>query len=136
MYYNYTMKGKALEILKMFGGRLVGTKQMKEYVCTVLASMPEHVIEYITESCWFMGSMEDAWAFTFTGNDLKDQHLIFLSDALLAQNDGQIRYSIAHEIGHVILGHRNSTFVKQTKEEISRQEKDADEFAKKYTEFV
>ena len=27
-----------------------------------------------------MGSMEDTWAFAFTGNDLKDQHLIFLSD--------------------------------------------------------
>ena len=76
--------------------------------------------------------MDDAWAFTFTGNDLKDKHLIFLSDELLNQHPGHIRYSIAHEIGHVILKHRNSTLVKQTKQEIKRQEEEADRFAKQF----
>lgn len=79
-----------------------------------------------------MGSFEEAWAFAFTGNDLKDQHLVFLSDELLMQDEKQIHYTIAHEIGHVVLNHKNSTLVKQTKEEIRKQEKEADEFAKEY----
>ena len=76
--------------------------------------------------------MDDAWAFTFTGNDLKHKHLIFLSDDLLSQNVGQIRYSIAHEIGHVVLGHRNSILAGQTKEEIRKQEKEADAFVNQF----
>jgi Zn-dependent protease with chaperone function len=94
--------------------------------------MPDEIVDFVTKNCWFLGSMKDAWAFTFTGNDLKDQHLIFLSDALMNQNSKQIQFSIAHEIGHVILGHRNSTLVKQSKEEIKKQEKEADTFAEKF----
>jgi len=44
----------------------------------------------------------------------------------------QIKYSIAHEIGHVVLNHRNSVLIAQTKAEIKKQEKEADEFARKY----
>lgn len=79
-----------------------------------------------------MGSMDDAWGYAFTGNDLKNQHLIFISDDLLVQDSSQINYTILHEIGHVVLGHKNSTNYKQTPREISRQEKEADFFAKKY----
>jgi Zn-dependent peptidase ImmA (M78 family) len=94
--------------------------------------MPEEIINFVTKNCWFFSSMEDAWAFTFTGNDLKDKHLIFLSDELLNEHPKQIMYSIAHEIGHVILKHRNSTLVKQSKAEIKQQEAEADEFAKRF----
>ena len=105
---------------------------MKVHVCETLARMPEEIIEFVTGNCWFMGSMEDAWAFTFTGNDLKDRHLIFLSDELLMQRVQQIHYSIMHEIGHVMLNHRNATLAKQTKSEIKKQEAEADVFARKY----
>ncbi len=47
-------------------------------------------------------------------------------------DEEQIRYTIAHEIGHVLLGHRNSIIEKQSKAEISNQEREADEFARKY----
>lgn len=105
---------------------------MKRYVCETLSKMPFEVIDYITTNCWFLASMEDAFAFTFTGNDLADKHLIFLSDELLSQPENQIRYTIVHEIGHVILGHRNSVFVNQSKGEIKNQEKEADKFARRY----
>jgi len=94
--------------------------------------MDKKVISFITKKCWFFASMEDAWAFTFTGNDLKNQHLIFLSDELLEESPEQIRYTIAHEIGHVILGHRNSVLEMQTKKEIRKQEREADRFAKSF----
>ena len=116
----------------MFRGKLIGNALMKKRVCKMLSIMPKNIINYVTSNCWFFASMEDAWAFTFTGNDLKNQHLIFLSDELLFQNQYQISYTIAHEIGHVILGHRNSVLENQSKEEIKKQEKEADIFAKKY----
>ena len=116
----------------MFEGKLVGNRQMKESVCKTLLKMPPDIIKKITTNCWFFASMEDAWAFTFTGNDLKNQHLIFLSDELLYESAFQIQYTIAHEIGHVILGHRNSVLIRQDKVEIKKQEKEADIFARKY----
>ena len=126
------MQNKIRNIYYAFDGKLVGNRSMKINVCETLSKMPDEIIDYVTSNCWFFASMEDAWAFTFTGNDLKNQHLIFLSDELLFQNKEQIRYTIAHEIAHVILKHRNSVLKKQTKEEIKKQEKEADEFVKKY----
>lgn len=120
------------EIRKAFGGKLVGSKKLKENVCEVVALLPENLQEYVSEYVWFLGSMDDAWGYTFTGNDLADQHLIFLSDDLLNQDTDQIHWSIAHEIGHVVLGHKNNIFVKQTKLAVGRQEEEADTFAAKY----
>lgn len=77
--------------------------------------------------------MDDAWGYTFTGNDLLDQHLIFLSDDLLRQDFEQIRWSILHEIGHVVLKHKNNIFVKQDIHAIHRQEKEADAFAQQFS---
>lgn len=126
------MKRKVKEIYHMFDGKLVGTPLMKVQICEVLVKMPPDIINYITQKCWFISSLQDAWAFAFTGNDLQDQHLIFLSDALLNQDISQIRFTIAHEIGHVILKHRNSVKLTQTQTEIKQQEKEADEFADNY----
>lgn len=126
------MNKKVNEIYVLFDGKLVGNKIMKINVCKTLAKMPEEIIDFITKNCWFFASMEDAYGYTFTGNDLKNNHLIFLSDELLYQDESQIQYTIAHEIGHVILGHRNSVLEKQTKDEIRKQEKEADTFAKRY----
>ena len=122
----------AREIYEDFEGKLVGTSHMRRSVCQALTLLPDEIIDFVTANCWFLGSMKDAWGYTFTGNDLRDQHLIFLSDALLDQDFRQIQFSIIHEIGHVILKHRNSTQVKQTKEEIKKQEKEADLFAKQF----
>src|SRR5579872_522505 len=123
-----------IEIRKAFGGRLVGTKTLKENVCEVVSLLPKDLQEFITEYVWFVGSMHDAWGYTFTGNDLADQHLIFLSDDLLAQDEEQIHWSIAHEIGHVVLGHKNNIFFRQSKEHINRQEIEADTFAEQFIE--
>ncbi len=126
------MRKNIREIYHSFDGKLIGTEEMKQYVCEVLGLMENNVINYITSNCWFFGSMDDAFAFTFTGRDLKDKHLIFLSDELFMHGNEQIRYTIAHEIGHVMLGHRNSILEKQSKPEIYNQEREADEFARKY----
>jgi Zn-dependent peptidase ImmA (M78 family) len=120
------------EIYFAFDGKLIGSEKMKHSVCEALSKMPKKVITKITKTCWFMSSMDDAYAYTFIGNDLKDQYLIFLGDDLLNESPGQIRYSIAHEIGHVVLGHQNSVARRQTQGEIAIQEKEADEFAQKY----
>jgi len=126
------MKIRTKEILKKFDGKLIGGHLMKKYICLTMAKMPEDIIRYITDRCWFFGSMGTAWAYAFCGDDLAGQHLIFLRDEIFTQDDEQISYTIAHEIGHIILKHRNSTKIRQSKEEILRQEKEADTFAKKY----
>lgn len=48
------------------------------------------------------------------------------------QDKEQIQYTIAHEIGHVILKHKNSIGRMQTQSEIKIQEREADEFAREY----
>lgn len=120
------------EIQKAFNGKLVGNAKMKWYVAFVLSRMPDEIIQYVTENAWFMASMDDAWAFTFSGSDLQNKHLIFLSDELLAEKPSQIHWTIAHEIGHVMLGHKNRFFDKFSPEKVMQQEDEADAFAKRY----
>lgn len=75
---------------------------------------------------------DDSFGYAFNGNDLKDKHLIFLSDVLFRESEYQIMYTILHEIGHIALNHKNSIQYKQNKEEIAAQELETDQFAKKY----
>ena len=117
------------EILYLFQNKIVGTRYMKKCICHVLSKMPNEVILDITKNCWFLGSFDNAWGFTFTGNDLSNKHMIFLTDDLFYQSKSQAYYTISHEIGHVVLRHRNSVFEKQSKEEIKKQEFEADKFA-------
>ena len=120
------------DILHAFSGRLVGKPLMKTSVCEAIALLPQKLIEYTTRNIWFISSPEYAWAFTFRGSDIKDQHLVVLSDELFSQEKPQIIYTIIHEIGHVVLNHKNSMGRMQTQNEIDKQEFEADEFAKKY----
>jgi hypothetical protein len=121
------------EIKNQFGHKLQGSKFMKSMVIKTLQFFPTEIINFITENCWFVSSFEDGWAFTLRGDELKkNEFLIFLSDELLAEDEKQIMWTIAHEIGHVILGHKNSIGAVQSKSEIKKQEDEADNFAKKY----
>ena len=90
------------------------------------------MIAYICSNIWFISSPDDAWALTFKGSDINTKSLIFLSDELLNQYEEQIKYTILHEIGHVILKHKNSIGCQQTETEIKQQEIEADNFAKNY----
>ena len=106
---------------------------MKKMVIKTLKFFPVEIVDFVTKNCWIVSSFEDGWAFTLRGDELKrNEYLIFLSDELLRENESQIIWTIAHEIGHVILDHRNSIGEVQSKSEIRKQEKEADEFVKKY----
>ncbi len=118
--------------IREFGGKLVGKNSMKNMVAQTLTLLPKGIRDYIIKNCWFLSSARDAYGYTFSGNDLKNKHLIFLSDELLDLREEQIQYTVLHEIGHVILRHRNAINYSQTKKEIKRQEKEADIFARKY----
>lgn len=116
-----------------FGHRLQGNKFMKRMVHETLSFFPEDIISFISRHVWFVSSFEDGWSFTLRGDELKkDEYLIFLSDELLNESGRQIIWTIAHEIGHVMLGHKNSIGKVQSKSEIRKQEKEADGFARKY----
>jgi Zn-dependent protease with chaperone function len=122
---------KAIE--KSFGYRLQGNKRMKHIVCHTVSKLPANFITQVTSHCWFVSSFDDSWAFALRAEDFKkNDALIFLSDELLAEDEAQIQFTIAHEIGHVVLGHRNAILTRQSKSEIQRQEKEADDFAAHY----
>lgn len=123
------------EIRWSFSGRLIGSQLMRDAVCKTLHFLPPSVIKYITSNVWFISSPEDAWAFTFRGSDVQGQYIIFLSDELFEENDKHVRYTILHEIGHILLRHRNSMGYKQSPKEVEKQEQEADHFAKKYLSF-
>lgn len=126
------MKWNVLTIRKALGDKLIGTLFMREQVCMALLLLPSENIEFVCAKVWFISSQDNAWAFTFRGADIKDRSLIFISDELLRQEEKQINYTILHEIGHVVLNHRNSIGYEQTQTEIKEQEREADMFAKKY----
>ena len=126
------MKWTTTSVRQAFSGRLVGSPIMKRIVCATVLLLPPEIIAYVTSKVWILSSPDDAWAMTFRGDEIKDRHLIFVSDELLNQQDEQIIYTILHEIGHVILRHRNSIGYEQTETEIKQQEIEADRFAKKY----
>lgn len=120
------------QIARKFGGKLHGHKVMKDFVCRALAKFPPDIIDHVTADCWFLGSTPDAWAYTFRGDEVEGKHLIILSDTLWDQPEEDIIYTIAHEIGHVVLGHRNAILEPQSQKETDRQEDEARAFAMKY----
>jgi Zn-dependent peptidase ImmA (M78 family) len=120
------------QIKEDFGGKLVASDFAKNLIIQAVAKLPEDKINYLTQNVWFFCSLPETWAYAFHGNDLKDKHLIFLSDDLFNEPENQIFYTVLHEIGHILLNHKNSIGFKQTKEEINQQEEEADEFAYQY----
>lgn len=126
------MKWDIKKIKEALGGKLVCKVPVKIIICETLIFLPSEIIDYVTSHVWFFSTPADAWAYTFTGNDLKDKHVIYLSDELFEQEKSQIQYTILHEIGHIILKHKNSIERAQTQSEIKKQELEADLFAKKY----
>ncbi len=119
-------------IIHALGGRLVGSKQAKKSIARALQLLPDLILKDLVSHCWFLSSDPDAWAFVLKGSELAGDHIIFLSDDLFEQSEEQIRYTILHEVGHVVLNHRNSVGVRQSKNEIGQQEAEADQFARRY----
>jgi len=126
------MQWTVIKVRKALGGKLIGSLYMRDMVCKTLLYLPSDIIEKVCKTVWFISSPVDAWALTFKGSELKERSLIFLSDELLNQNEEQIKFSILHEVGHVMLNHRNSIGVTQTQSEIKKQEIEADHFANLY----
>jgi hypothetical protein len=120
------------KVRQALGGKLIGNLFIREFICKTILLLPSDTIAFVCSHIWFISSPEDAWAFTFRGAEIKNRSLIILSDELLQQDESQIRYTILHEIGHVVLNHRNSIGHEQTQSEIKQQEDEANHFAKKY----
>jgi hypothetical protein len=128
------MNQKLEEIKQKFSGKLAGGKRMRRLVCETLLVFPPDIVDCITKNVWFVSSFEDAWGFVLKIDELKSkgEFVIFLGDELWEKEKSAQRYEIAHEIGHVILKHRNAITAPQSKAEVNRQEKEAHEFALKY----
>ena len=121
------------DIYRAFGGKLHVNKRLQKRVLKVVAKLPDDLIRKVTQDCWILGSVEDGWAYVFRGDELKGKNLIIVGDILLKQPEEDIEWTIMHEIGHVILGHRNGILVTQSRSVTARQERDADAFAKEFS---
>ena len=126
------MKWTVTDVRKALGGKLIGKLFMREEVCKTLLLLPQDMLETVCATIWFISSPEDAWAFSFRGSEIKKRSLVILSDELFLQDHEQISYTILHEVGHIVLHHRNSIGYEQTQSEIKQQEDEADQFARKY----
>ncbi|MEX0616369.1 MAG: hypothetical protein WD231_00985 [Candidatus Woykebacteria bacterium] len=125
--------GPELEkIKKRFSGKLVGNAKMQLLVCETLLLFPKEIINFISANVWFISSFDDAWGFVLDSKDLGNKHLVFLGDELFEQDKYDQHYTVAHEIGHVMLGHKNAILAPQTKRETTIQEAQAHQFALKY----
>lgn len=129
---NLYMKWTVTDVRKALGGRLIGKLFMREVVCKTLLLLPQDILENVCATVWFISSPEDAWAFSFRGSEIKNRSLVILSDELFLQSEEQISYTILHEVGHIVLYHRNSIGYEQTQSEIKQQENEADNFARMY----
>lgn len=128
------MKENTDTIKEKFRKKLVGSKRMQRLVCETLLIFPPNIVDYITENVWFVSSFDDAWGFVLKSDELKEkgEYLIFLGEELFEQDSYAQHYEIAHEVGHIILKHRNAITQPQSKAETDKQEKEAHEFALKH----
>lgn len=120
------------EIRQKLGQRLVGKTLTKARIIEAIQKLPDDFVKRIVKDVWFITSFDDAWGFVLKGDELKGKSLIFLSDELFEEPNPQIEYTILHEIGHVILNHRNGILEPQTESETEKQELEADKFAKEH----
>lgn len=126
------MESMVEEIKGKFGGKLVGKPKMQRLVCETLLILPKDIAEFVTKNVWFISSFEDSWGFVLDSKDLGKKHLIFLGDELFEQDKYAQHYTIAHEIGHVMLNHRNAILETQSVRETEKQEDEAHRFAIQY----
>jgi Zn-dependent protease with chaperone function len=111
--------------------KITGSKRAHYLINQAVRLLPTDVLPKICR-IRFISSFDDAWGYVLTSEDIRSEYLIVLSDDLFEQSRDQIIYTILHEIGHVVLGHKNSFGRRQTKSEIQKQELEADAFAMKY----
>lgn len=126
------MEHKIIRIKKRFKSKLIGSKKMQQLVAGTLLLLPKNIQSFVIKNVWFVSSFEDSWGFVLDSKDLGSKHMIFLADELFKQDEYAQTYTVVHEIGHVILEHRNALMIAQTKFEIQRQEDEAHKFAIKY----
>ena len=124
------MDEKINKISRKFGNKIIGNDKVRQVVCAVVSRLPSEQIEFVTKNVWFVNSFPDAWGFVLRGDELKGKYLVFLSDEAFRQPKADQYYEVAHELGHILLKHRNSIGLPQTKSQIAKQEREADRFAR------
>lgn len=126
------MDTKLEKVRQKFGNKIIGSRGMRNLILEVVSVLPDNLAYFVAENVWFVNSFEDAWGFVIRGDEIKDKFLVFLADRLFRQPKADQEYEIAHEIGHIVLKHRNAISAPQSKAEIARQEREADAFARRY----
>jgi len=128
---------KVQSIIYRLDFKMVDNFKIKDAIGSVLATMPDKIVDFVDDYIEFLGSDVKDNAFTINLLDLnksrsdyklkKRKYIIFLDSNFLKESKEFQQYIIAHEIGHAYLKHPNGG----SGGDLS-QEYEADEFAAKY----
>lgn len=130
-YILFTYMSNLEDVKRKFGNKIIGSQKVQNLVCSVVGLLPSEKADFVTKNVWFVNSFSDASSFVLRGDELAGKYLVFLSDEVFKQPKSDQYYEVAHEIGHILLNHRNSIGISQTSVEIEKQERQAEQFAYK-----
>lgn len=97
-----------------------------------LAKLPKKIVEWASLNVIFISSNNESPAFIIPRILKPWKGAVFLSDCLLDESEDMQSFIIAHEIAHFRLKHKGSPFERLTEEEYQKQQRDADELARKW----
>lgn len=121
------------EVDYMFAGFNSVSEEFRVILAKAISKLPRNIVEWATEKLLFVSSSQEYWAFSLSKKEWKHKRgFIFLSTYLKNESEEKQTFSVAHEIAHQKLRHKSPIFSNLTHEETQRQEKEADELAKKW----
>jgi Zn-dependent peptidase ImmA (M78 family) len=126
------------EVYDMFDGRLpdeLRTHKLNDdlriSLAQALTKMPKGIVEWARDNLIFVSSTGKP-AFCISRKLKPFKGIIFLSDCLRGYSEKKQAFIIAHEIAHFKLNHKCGISDKSTKEEIHKQQNEANELARKW----
>ncbi len=103
--------------------------KMEQEIYETLSHLPEEVIGYVVDNCWFVGGSSDIYdAFTIPGKHVANKYIVCLPAKISDKLDAEIQRIIIHEIGHCYLKHKSPSLDNLSKEERNKQEEEAEKF--------
>jgi hypothetical protein len=118
---------------KMIGGIHALSDYFRAAVCIALSKLPIDVIDFATEKIFWISSDEQRYAFVMNRDKYNDRKwFVVLSETMKELSDMVQWFFIAHEVAHCWLDHKNPIFDKLSKDEVARQENEADEQVAKW----
>lgn len=121
------------EVDYMFGGINHLSKEFRMILARAVSKIPQETSEWAAENLLFVSSTWTDYAFSLMKKDWAHKSgFVFLCENLKEEEKDTQLFSIAHEIAHHKLKHKNPIFGRLTIEETRNQEREANKMAEKW----